>query len=146
MRTSNLVKQMRSYSKLVWPLSETNTKAGDHSVEENWTAFKEGLNTILNKHVPKKTISTRCDLPYITRGIKNLRRRRKRRWDRWRKTKQENDKTKYDLLQAQVKQELSSQYSKYMETLFEDCDKGSVQTSSGRLSKVEERTMLAYRP
>ena len=67
-----------------------------NNVNSNWLAFKEALNSAINKHVPTKMRKHRRDIPWITPNIRRHIRKRERmyklarnrkstaRWDAYR--------------------------------------------------------------
>ena len=98
--------------------------ANNRNAEENWNYFKEGLNNIVEKNVPKKLTSNRISLPFITRHIKRLIRQRKRRYDRAKKSGSECDKEAYRNIQKEITKEINEAHHRYITDLF-DKNKGN---------------------
>ena len=40
------------------------------TIDDNWNDFKTTLMSSLNKHIPRKTLSTRKDIPWMSPEIK----------------------------------------------------------------------------
>ena len=52
-----------------------------NSVDANWNSFKEALANSLSRHIPRKKITARKDLPWINRDIKKAMKNCKRQYD-----------------------------------------------------------------
>ena len=81
------VKHCRKPPRTVYRFSKSNMDAIKHdletkfecfvqsdpssrTVDENWNDFKTTLMSSINKHIPRKTLSTRKDVPWMTTEIK----------------------------------------------------------------------------
>ena len=95
-------------------------EANEKPVNENWEQFKKKIASIILKNVPKKTVGTKRDLPYITKKIKKMMKLRKRRWNRAKKTKKAEDRCKFDEIQSAIESQLEQEYHNYLESLFDN--------------------------
>ena len=57
------------------------------TVNENWTFFKEKLQSLIKKHIPSKLTRSKCSLPWITRPIVRMQRKRSRLLKKAKQTK-----------------------------------------------------------
>ena len=78
------------------------------------------LAFINDKNVPKETVGTKRDLPYITKKIKKMMKPRKRRCNSAKKTKKAEDRHRYDEIQSAIQSELEQEYHNYLESLFDN--------------------------
>ncbi|XP_021351587.1 uncharacterized protein LOC110449208 [Mizuhopecten yessoensis] len=72
-------------------LSDKITNSSD-SVEENWTEFKNGLNSIIDERIPSKLTSTKPNqLPWVGRPERRLIKRKHRLYNKARKSGKDAD-------------------------------------------------------
>ncbi len=88
---------------------------------DNWKFFTKSLHEIIEQQVTKKTVSSRHNLPYITKKIKRMTRVRKRRWDKAKKSKKAAHKREYEEIQDQIVKEMEMEFN-YLEKLFDPAD------------------------
>ena len=72
----------------------------NRTVDDNWNDFKTTLMSSLNKHIPRKTLSTRKDIPWMTPEIKRKIRKKQRLYNKQKKTENAEDKRKFRELRS----------------------------------------------
>ena len=89
------------------------------TVDENWNDFKTTLMSSVNKHIPRKTLSTRKDVPWMTPEIKRKIRKKQRLYNKQKKSGNAEDKHKFRELRRTVKRELNLAHNQYVLSLLD---------------------------
>ena len=85
-----------------------------HSVEENWSFFKDKLTTAMNKNIPHKMTKARHNLPWVTRGIKRMMRKRDRLYKKAKKSGKEQHWAEYRRERNNTTKEIRKAHNKYL--------------------------------
>ncbi|CAC5409211.1 unnamed protein product [Mytilus coruscus] len=81
-----------------------------HSVEENWTQFKEAIETCIDRHIPKKKIGKHQDVPWMTIEIKRLLRKTQRLYNKSKKSKKSSHKEAFKNISSLIRNKLHKSY------------------------------------
>ncbi|XP_072033764.1 uncharacterized protein [Amphiura filiformis] len=76
------------------------------TVQENWTSLKTNLSDLMTKHIPKKRVTTRHNLPWFSTKLKRMHRKLRRLYNHQRKTKSVDDEKKFKEYRTKYKKEL----------------------------------------
>ncbi|MCG8048052.1 MAG: hypothetical protein JAY75_12610 [Candidatus Thiodiazotropha taylori] len=88
------------------------------SLNRLWLDFKTALQDGIDKHVPKKTISSKDSLPWITQDIKRNIRKRDSLYQKYKKTRTRKDREEFVAKRHQVRHKLSQAHNQYLETIL----------------------------
>ena len=95
----------------------------DHTVEENWTHFKNFINEAMIKNIPQKLTSNRKQqTPWITRNIIRLSRRKQRAYNTHKRNKTTHNWEKFTALRSRIHRELRSSYWDYVKRLIDPAE------------------------
>ncbi|CAH1238779.1 Hypp5632 [Branchiostoma lanceolatum] len=121
-------RQVPQYSKADWPalhsaaaeLSDSilSAHSEDGNTEQIWQAFKGGLLTMSQLHIPQKTLGRKNNKPWVDPPTLRLIRRRNRLYKRWKKTGNTDTRDKMRDLKHQVQRRLRRAYWLYTEGMF----------------------------
>ena len=67
----------------------------ERSVEENWKFLHEQYLQLIEKHVPKKTLSTKSHLPWMNTTLKRLLKKKQRTYNHAKKYQHKEDWNEY---------------------------------------------------
>ena len=90
----------------------------EKTVNENWEAFKNNINSTLENNIPTKLTKDFRDLPWMNRRIKRLIRRRQRFYNRAKKTKKDKHWKDFRLTRKMIQVEMKKQYWGYIDTII----------------------------
>ena len=101
--------------------NETFEKQTTYSqdVNKNWETFKTKLMSTVDKHIPKKTISGKPHLPWITHKIKRLIRQKQRRYKVAKEHNTQQDWEKFRSLRKTIHKELRKEHNRYVKDMLE---------------------------
>ena len=91
----------------------------ENTVSTNWKAFKDMIRTTIDENIPKKTISKRYHLPWLSRGTKRLLNKKKRVYRKAKRTQQETHWEEFHNIRKQCQHETTSDYHKYINSLID---------------------------
>lgn len=89
------------------------------SVNENWNMFKLIVLDSMNRFIPTKKLSTRNNLPWMTRHIHRLIRKKQRLYNKAKKTQNNQDWAVFRKLRTHVKTELTAAYHNYIDSMLD---------------------------
>ena len=95
-----------------------------------WTKFQSDLEMSIKKNIPSKTAKKKDGFPWITRDIKRLIKKRDRWYRRQKKSRHNQDITKYKDLKRQTQQELRKAYWKYVDGIVSTSEENNNQPFS----------------
>ena len=113
--TRKAPRKIHIFSKANWPeiKNEISKFSADYfsrlqnsSVEVKWTEFKSNLTSIIDKYVPSKFISTRYNLPWMSRAILRLSRKKHRLFKKAKRSHKASMWERYKSCKKQVTQGL----------------------------------------
>ena len=90
------------------------------TVQDNWNLFKSSLLDSVSKHVPQKSIKSRCDLPWLNHEIKKSMRHRKRLYNIAKQSGKSEDWAAYRSARNSVNSQLECAHNAYYGQLFDD--------------------------
>lgn len=107
-------------------------QAKDTTVENLWKDFKSIIMGSIDKHIPKKLISGKPHLPWLTPYIKRMIRKKQRRYNRAKRSGKDQDWNEYRKLRKTIHAELRKEHNKYVNDMIEptpnDKNKGKIST------------------
>ena len=83
-------------------------------MEENWKFLHEQYLQLIEKHVPKKTLSTKSHLPWMNTTLKQLLKKKQRTYNRAKKYQHKQDWNEYKNLKQQSKGLVYHQHKQYL--------------------------------
>ena len=96
-------------------LEEFDTKS---LVNTMWSSIKENLLSLMSKHVPTKTASSRYNQPWINTNLKRLSRRKKRSYIMQKgKPKNSKEHQRYKALKRKTEKECKNAHDEYMKNV-----------------------------
>ena len=98
-------------------------------VEETWEKFKSILMSAIEKYIPKKIISPRWDVPWLTKALKRQIRQKQRLYNKAKESHDPTHWTKFKQKRKEVKKALEDAHNNYVLGLLEGSDgekKGSI--------------------
>ena len=99
------------------------------TIDDNWNDFKTTLMSSLNKHITRKTLSTRKDIPWMSPEIKRKIRKKQMLYNKQKKTGNAEDKRKFRELRSIVKRELDIAHNQYVLNLLDTREPASEEDS-----------------
>jgi hypothetical protein len=90
---------------------EQNHRTKDTETISN--EFKDALVKSADQHIPRKKITSRWNLPWMTPSVRRLCRLKKRKWTKAKKTKKTEDWKNYKTTEKNVKQEIEKAHREY---------------------------------
>ena len=100
-------------------LADKLPKQTKKDANDIWNEFKTKLKDSIDRNVPKKQLSSRKNLPWMTKTIKRKINRKRRAYKRMKRTKSVQDKMKFEQLRKEIKNDLKNEHNKYIENMFE---------------------------
>ena len=88
------------------------------SIDENYQFFKETITTVVNQHIPKKKLSSRWNLPWLTNSIKRMVRKKQRLYNKAKRTKNATVWKKFKNVRKQIKKQLATAHDDYVADLL----------------------------
>lgn len=82
--------------------------------------FYNVLNTIIEKHVPKKKLGSRSYPPWFNGQIIHKIKLKAKFWTKYKRARKPNDLTNFKLLRAQIKDEITNSYKTYIRNIESD--------------------------
>ena len=98
------------------------SNAPQHDANDNWECFKTIITNSINANIPKKKISGKHHLPWITTEIKQLIRRKQRRYNSAKKYNRLQDWQSYRDTRTLIHKKLREGHNKYINGLLEETD------------------------
>jgi len=98
-------------------ISENMVKSGT-SVEEKWSSLKEQIIETANKHIPRKTLKEKYNIPWLTRSIKKMMKKRSKLYNKARKTRLDQDWAKYRRVRNNIRRALDDAHEKYINDIL----------------------------
>ena len=89
------------------------------TVEDNWNNFKNILHQVMTDTIPRKNLTGRTDVPWMTYKIKRRLRRKQRLYNKARRTNNETDWKKFKEARKEVKTCLENSHNEYVMSLLE---------------------------
>ncbi|KAL8603552.1 hypothetical protein ACOMHN_052781 [Nucella lapillus] len=121
---------VHQYSKADWSslrssadelsLSVLQSFDADSDTEQLWQSLKEGIASMTEKHIPKKTIGGKNNKPWVDYATLKTIRRRDRLYKQWKKTGNPEVRTELKKLKHNVQRNLRRCYWPYTENMFKD--------------------------
>ncbi|KAK2568354.1 RNA-directed DNA polymerase from mobile element jockey [Acropora cervicornis] len=105
------------------------TDPSSRTIDDNWNDFKTTLMSSLNKHIPRKTLSTRKDIPWMSPETKRKIRKKQMLYNKQKKTGNAEDKRKFRELRSIVKRELDIAHNQYVLNLLDTREPASEEDS-----------------
>ena len=97
-----------------------------NSVEGNWIKFKKALFESMDKHIPKKTIKGKADVPWMTKKLKRQIKKKKRLYKKTKKCNDSKSTKAFHDFRKEVRNLMHTEYYKYINNLLEpESDKTS---------------------
>ena len=122
------------------------TFMGDHeskSVNKLWLRFKTALQEGIDKFVPKKTISSKPSLPWMTQELWRNIRKRDSLFQKYKKNRTPKDREVFVQMRHQVRHKLNLAHNQYLEdTLRISKTEDDAETGKSSLSAKKLYTML----
>ena len=87
------------------------------TVDENWAMLKSAMQQAVNKHIPQKKLSGRCNLPWLSTDIKRDIRRKQRAFNKVKN--KERDWGHYRAIRKHIKRQLAIAHDSYIKDLLE---------------------------
>jgi hypothetical protein len=119
-RKKAVQRQIPLYHKADWGSLRTDAGALSDSIcaahtpdsdpEEIWSAFRDGITSLVKQHVPHKTSSTKPHLSWVDYQTRRLIRRRDRLHKKWKKTADPQLREKLQTIKHEVQRRLRRQY------------------------------------
>ena len=95
-------------------------------MEENWNTFKNALFKSMDKHIPKKTVKGKVDVPWMTDKVKRLIKKKRRLYKKARKLNDSKSTQAFHDFRKEVRNVLHTEYYRYINNLLEpESDKTS---------------------
>ena len=88
------------------------------TVDENWSPFQENFQSIIDDHVPFKTLRKNTCLPWMTAELARLIRKKKRVYKRAKLHKRDSNWSEYKNLQRKVRQMLKHKHRAYITNII----------------------------
>ena len=95
----------------------------NNDVNENWEKFKSIVLDSIEKHIPKKRISGRPNLPWMTSSIKRLIRIKQRRYNKAKINGRKEDWDEFRKIRQTVHTELKKEHENYVNNMLDSGDK-----------------------
>ena len=92
----------------------TSAFTDDTSVEHLWDVLYYNMLDIMDKYIPSKTIHKSYKQPWISRNIKQLRRRKQRYYNRARSSNLSSDWNRYKDIKKMMQRETRRAFNQYM--------------------------------
>ncbi|XP_074616985.1 uncharacterized protein LOC141876332 isoform X2 [Acropora palmata] len=105
------------------------TDPSSRTIDDNWNDFKTTLMSSLNKHIPRKTLSTRKDIPWMSPETKRKIRKKQMLYNKQKKIGNAEDKRKFRELRSIVKRELDIAHNQYVLNLLDTREPASEEDS-----------------
>jgi hypothetical protein len=90
---------------------EQNHRTKDTETISN--EFKDALVKSADKHIPRKKMTSRWNLPWMTPSVRRLCTLKKRKWKKAKKTKKTEDWKNYKTTEKNVKREIEKAHREY---------------------------------
>ena len=84
------------------------------TIEQNWKEFKTSITEIINKNIPRKTMSDRHDVPWVTKDIKRRIRQKQRLYNKAKKSKNDGDWARFKMARRCIKQDIKTAHDQYL--------------------------------
>ena len=92
----------------------------DKSIEQNWLAFKNVVNQVVQKCIPQKQAKSSKHIPWLNKSIKSKMKERKCLYDIAKKTKSIEAWKSYQRLRNRITKEIEIAHTDYQSQLFTD--------------------------
>ena len=124
----NKARKIYKFNKADWTQLKTEaTKMSDTllstfstDINENWTLFKRNLTTLMDKHIPSKTTTTRYSVPWLNTTLKRMTNKKKRLYKKFKKSKQTTDKQTYVKHKQKTQHAIRDAHNNYVKTILEN--------------------------
>ena len=94
-------------------------------VEQLWTRFKKKIHSLMESHIPAKTISgNKVNKPWISKQVKSLTRKCKKLFAKQRKARKAKDVRMYKETKARLQKTERESYWKFIDNIIEAWDQG----------------------
>ena len=90
----------------------------ESTVETSWSAFKSTMVSVMEDHIPSKTISGRWDIPWMNRDIKEQIRSKQRLYKKAKNTRLQSDWCRFKTKQQEVRDLLDQSHKEYLDSLL----------------------------
>ena len=109
----SLREQLKDHYNIFKELSPSRT------VEENWNDFKNTLYKVMTTTIPRKNLTSRTNVPWMTYKIRREIRRKQRLYNKARRTNNENDWKNFKEARRVTKASLENSHNEYVMSLLE---------------------------
>ena len=116
------------------------------SVNKLWLDFKTALQEGIDKFVPKKTISSKPSLPWMTQEIRRNIRKRDSLFQKYKKNRTPKDREVFIQMRHQVRHKLNLAHNQYLEDILgiskteDDAEPGKSSLSAKKLYTMLNRS------
>ena len=97
---------MESINTLTKKKTISSRKQKKNTIKECWGEFKEILSQAISTNIPTKMLTTRWNVPWITREIKTLIRKKQRVYNKAKRTNNEEHWEEFKLIRRTIKSKL----------------------------------------
>ena len=94
-------------------------KHSSNSIESDWNSFKNAISETMDRNIPKKTVKSKADTPWMTNKIKRMIRKKKRLYKKAKKCSNKSDSKTFHDYRKSVRNLLHTEYYKYINNLLE---------------------------
>ena len=126
--TKSVPRKCYKYSRADWDQLQTGAETlcqeilanfDQQSVNENWVRFRDGLLTLLEKHVPSKLSSTRHNVPWFTASLKRATRKKQKLFSKAKRTGNATDWEAYRTQKKNTLRALRRAHTQYIESVLQ---------------------------